>query len=349
MDKKIQTISPLVDQFSRTISYLRLSITDHCNLRCIYCMPKTDQLQLAKNRRFLPHSELLSYEELLRVVRCAVSLGMIKLRLTGGEPLMRRDLLGFIQELRKLDGLEKICLTTNGVLLERYAEELYQSGVRQLNISLDTLQRQKFQEITGRDAFQKVYNAIFHAQEMGFFIKLNIVAMKGVNDDEFADFARLALNSSVQVRFIEFMPAGDAGSWQQQRFIAVDQIRQQISTLGLLEPQNAQTGAGPAQMFTLKTEAGGEGSIGFISPLSHHFCDRCNRLRLTAEGRLRACLLHDYETDLKKLLRSGASDTDLLAAIRATVFNKPKGHGLQTAEDAELHNLCGGKMSRIGG
>lgn len=349
MSEKIQTISPLVDQFSRTISYLRLSVTDHCNLRCLYCMPEERDERLMKSRKFLPQSELLRYEELLRVVRCAASLGMTKLRLTGGEPLIRKDILGFIEQLTQVEGLEQIRLTTNGVLLGSCAERLYQLGVRQLNVSLDTLQRKKFREITGSDLFEKVWMGLHMALEKGFTIKLNVVAMKGINDDEFSEFASLALHYPFQVRFIEFMPAGEAGSWQQQRFIAGEEIRRQLASSGSLLPQTAQCNSGPAQMFTLTNEAGQQGSIGFISPISHHFCDRCNRLRLTAEGRLRACLLRDDETDLKHLLRSGASDAEIMAAIRTTIVNKPKGHGLQTTDDALRHNRNGGKMSRIGG
>ncbi len=312
-------------------------------------MPKEQQGTLVKKRQFLPHNELLTYEELLRVVRCAASLGMTKLRLTGGEPLLRKDILYFIEELTKVEGVQQIRLTTNGVLLERSAARLFQLGVRKLNVSLDTLQPEKFHRITGFDFFHKVWSALECAISLGFSIKLNVVAMQGVNDDEFVDFARLALDYPMQVRFIEFMPTGDAGSWQQKRFVAVADIMEKIGSQGEMTPLARQAQAGPAQMFTLKTENGAEGKIGFISPLSHHFCDRCNRLRLTAEGRLRACLLREKEKDLKALIRGKASDNDIKAAICKTIENKPKGHELHTAADARQHNRCGGKMSKIGG
>ncbi len=349
MNEKVQGISPLVDQFSRTISYLRLSVTDQCNLRCQYCMPKEQQGAIAEKRQFLPHSELLTYEELLRVVRCAASLGMTKLRLTGGEPLLRRDILYFVEELTRIEGVKQIRLTTNGVLLEKNAARLFQLGVRKLNVSLDTLQPAKFHKITGFDFFHQVWSALESALSLGFSIKLNVVAMRGINDDEFIDFARLAVKYPVQVRFIEFMPAGDAGSWQQKRFIAVADIIKKIGVLGELIPQQAQAQAGPAQMFSLHTDMGLTGRVGFISPISHHFCDRCNRLRLTAEGRLRACLLKDEERDLKALIRGNASDADIVAAIRNTIENKPKGHELHSTEDVLRRNRYGGKMSRIGG
>ncbi len=348
MSEKIQENSPLVDQFSRTISYLRLSVTDQCNLRCQYCMPGV-QNGMVKKRQFLPHSELLSYEELLRVVGCAASLGMTKLRLTGGEPLLRKDITGFIEALTQVEGLKQIRLTTNGILLERYADRLFQLGVRQLNVSLDTLQPKKFHTITGYDFFQQVWRSLQRALTSGFSIKLNVVAMRGINDDEFVDFARLALDYPFQVRFIEFMPAGDAGSWQQKRFITVEDIAEKIAPLGALTPLTAPAEAGPARMYTLETSDGRGGRIGFISPISHHFCDSCNRLRLTAEGRLRACLLRENETDLKALIRSGAADSDIKHAICHTIANKPRGHELRSTEDIVRQSRYGGKMSRIGG
>jgi cyclic pyranopterin phosphate synthase len=348
--EKIQAISPLVDQFSRTISYLRLSLTDRCNLRCIYCMPDENQDSTShiKTGKFLPHSELLSYEELLRIVRLAVSLGMDKIRLTGGEPLVRKGVIDFIKALGEIDGLKQIRLTTNGVLLAEYAEHLFASGVCHINVSLDTLQPEKFKKITGRDKFALVWEGLTIAASMGFTIKINVVAMRGVNDDEFLDFARLAMNYPFQVRFIEFMPVGEKDSWHKEQFIRADSIRRDIATLGTLTPFQRPYGKGPARMFELCGE-GGKGEVGFISPISHHFCDQCNRLRLTSEGRLRACLLKDYETDLKHLLRGGATDQEIVASIRQTVLDKPQGHTMRNEIDAQERARCGGDMSRIGG
>jgi GTP 3',8-cyclase len=351
VNEKIQTISPLVDQFSRTISYLRLSVTDRCNLRCMYCMPDDGEEAepLVKTGRFLAHSDLLSYEELLRVVNLAVSLGMNKIRLTGGEPLVRKGIVDFIGCLNNIPGLDQVRLTTNGVLLKEYGKQLYDNGVHTINVSLDSLKPEKFQAITGRDKFKEVWAGLMLATELGFRVKLNVVAMKGVNDDEFADFARLALEYPLQVRFIEFMPVGDKNSWQKKRFIEADSIRDMVSSVGTLSPFKKSYGAGPARMYDIETTDGRSGSLGFISPISHHFCDKCNRLRLTSEGRLRACLLKDSETDLKGLLRSGGSDQDIVDSIRQTILNKPQGHTLKDGLEIEEKAGCSGKMSRIGG
>ena len=349
MSEKIQSISPLVDQFSRTISYLRLSVTDHCNLRCMYCMPEHDGAgKPIKHGNFLHHDELLTYEELLRVVRIAVGMGMNKLRLTGGEPLVRRGILDFIKELSKIDGLNQVLVTTNGVLLGEYAEDLLASGVHQVNVSLDTMHREKFKQISGRDYFDKVWESLLTVERLGFKVKLNAVAMKGINDDEFLDFARLSLEHSFQIRFIEFMPAGDAGSWSQGRFCDSDEIIEKIRTIGSLEPSEKQRSSGPAKLYTFSS-GGRKGTLGFISPISHHFCDQCTRLRLTSEGRLRPCLLHDIETDLRVLLRGGVSDDVVRNAIRDAIFNKPKGHQLNTVQDVVEKSHCSGGMSKIGG
>ena len=351
VNEKIQTISPLVDQFSRTISYLRLSVTDRCNLRCMYCMPEDGEEvePLVKTGRFLSHSDLLSYEELLRVVKLAVSLGMNKIRLTGGEPLVRKGIIDFIHCLNNVEGLDQIRLTTNGVLLKEYGKQLYDNGVHTINVSLDSLQPDKFKAITGRDKFKEVWEGLMLAIELGFRVKLNVVAMKGVNDDEFVDFARLALQYPLQIRFIEFMPVGDKNSWQKKRFIEADSIHDMVSSVGTLTPFKNHYGAGPARMYDIQSPDGQSGSLGFISPISHHFCDKCNRLRLTSEGMLRACLLRDSETDLKGLLRSGGSDQDIVDSIRQTILNKPQGHMLQDELGVQEKAGCSGKMSRIGG
>jgi GTP 3',8-cyclase len=343
--------SLLVDQFSRTITYLRLSLTDRCNLRCMYCMPpeEQDRHDQVKTGKFLQHQELLSYEELLRVVRLAVSLGMNKLRLTGGEPLVRRGILEFIQQLFLLDGLNEVRLTTNGVLLAEYAEKLYGAGVRHLNVSLDTLEREKFSRITGKDYFASVWRGLFAAKRLGFRIKVNVVAMRGVNDDEFIDFARLAVEQPFQIRFIEFMPVGEKSTWEKKQFISSEEIKGMISQVGTLEPFVKSHGEGPARMYKLHTHSGKTGAVGFISPISHHFCDQCNRLRLTSEGKLRACLLNDQETDLKLLLRTGASDGEIIASIRQTIIDKPQGHHLLSDVSLRERQSCSGRMSRIGG
>ena len=351
MTKNNLPVSLLIDQFSRTITYLRLSLTDRCNLRCMYCMPKEDDDRngQVKTGKFLRHDELLSYEELLRVVRLAVSLGMNKLRLTGGEPLIRKGILEFIQQLFLLPGLTEVRLTTNGVLLAEYAQRLYNVGIRQLNVSLDTLVPEKFTKITGKDCFTRVWSGLLEAKRLGFRIKINVVAMKGVNDDEFIDFAHLAIAQQFQVRFIEFMPVGNKSTWQKEQFISSEEIKTLISGVGTLTPFQKRHGEGPARMYDLQSREGQRGSVGFISPISHHFCDQCNRLRLTSEGKLRACLLNDRETALKDLLRTGASDETLIAAIRQTIMDKPQGHAMDQEFQAPERQSCSGQMSRIGG
>lgn len=351
MTKKSSPAVPLIDQFSRTITYLRLSLTDRCNLRCMYCMPQEEQGRddQVKTGKLLNHIELLSYEELLRVVRLAVSLGMNKLRLTGGEPLVRKGILEFIQQLFLLEGLTEVRLTTNGVLLAEYAQRLFDAGVRHLNVSLDTLIPEKFTKIAGKDAFTSVWDGLLEAKRLGFKIKLNVVAMRGINDDEFVDFARMAVEQPFQVRFIEFMPVGDKSTWQKEQFISSAEVKALISTIGTLTPFQTRHGEGPARMYDLQTPNGNKGAVGFISPISHHFCDQCNRLRLTSEGKLRACLLNDKETDLKLLLRGGASDEELISSIRKTIIDKPQGHVLSKEFDGEERKSCSGQMSRIGG
>jgi len=327
----------LLDSFARSVNYLRVSLTDQCNLRCFYCTPKSIDDKLAAG-------ELLSYEELLRVIEIAAGLGIRKVRLTGGEPLVRRDITGFIDRLTRLDGIEEVRITTNGILLADKSEDLYKAGIRKLNISLDTLKPERFREITGVDAFEGVWRGVEEALERGVStVKINVVAMNTINDDEFIDFARLTLERPVQVRFIEFMPMGDDSNWSKDYYIRSGDIRAGIENeLGGLTPVRLGKLDGPARTYRLP---GASGTVGFISPISDHFCSRCNRLRLTAEGRLRSCLLTDRETDLKKLIRSGGSADDIRASIIETIRNKPEGHKLS---ESQINN-CHGRMSRIGG
>ena len=341
-------LPPLVDQYDRTISYLRISLTDRCNLRCLYCMPEDEEGIHTKTGVVLQHLDLLTYEEILRIARLVTEVGISKIRLTGGEPLVRKDVLTFIKELKSNDNLEELSLTTNGVLLAEYGEKLWQYGVRRLNISLDTLQPEKFLKITKRDLFHKVWQGIETAEKCGFKIKLNVVAMNGINSDEFVDFARLALQHNFEVRFIEFMPLGKSSTWSKEKFIAAEEIIDMVSSIATLTPCMHLGSAGPATMFDMVGNDGRTGKIGFISPLSHHFCDQCNRLRLTSEGKLRSCLLNDKETDLKSIIRNGGSDADLLAQIRKAVLHKPKGHSIDTSGQGDEGN-CLGQMSRIGG
>ncbi|RWX50306.1 Molybdenum Cofactor Synthesis C [Candidatus Electrothrix marina] len=224
----------LKDLFSRTVSYLRLSLTDRCNLKCLYCVPEKDRSQCSPR---LDHNDLLSYEELLRVVRVAVSMGISKLRLTGGEPLVRRDIMHFIDQLAEIDNLNDIRITTNGVLLEKFADPLVAAGIRKINISLDTLKPERFERITGVDCFTQVWRGIERAQAVGFFpIKLNTVVMRGINDDELGDFVRMSQETAMQIRFIEFMPIGSSSSWDKKVYMSSDEIMDRIREMGELIP-----------------------------------------------------------------------------------------------------------------
>lgn len=344
--KQIQVVPGkpvLLDDFSRTISYLRLSLTDRCNLRCMYCMTEG---QPHESFTKLEHQDLFTYEELIRVVRIAVGLGITKLRLTGGEPLARRNVIYLVRQLAKIDKLDDIRITTNGVLLAKYARDLYAAGVRKVNISLDTLKRDRFKVICGRDYFDVVWQGIEKVLKMGFFpVKLNMVVMRGINDDELVDFARLSMEKKLQVRFIEYMPIGNSSRWREDTFFPSDEIIERISSLGALNPLPAMNSEGPARLYRINN---GAGSVGMISPLSHHFCKSCNRLRLTAEGKLRPCLLSDEEIDLRKIVRSDGTDDDIRRVIQTAVRKKPVGHHLSDRQNG-MGQDCNGLMSRIGG
>ena len=299
----------MIDQYERDINYLRVSVTDRCNLRCTYCMPKEGLSQIG-------HDDILRYEEIFRIIRFATGEGISKVRITGGEPLVRRGVAEFIATLRAIPALNDISLTTNGILLESHAEQLFAAGMRRINISLDSLNADKYARITRGGDIHAVLRGIRKVRETGFDpIKINIVAIKGFNDDEVLDFARLTLANPYQIRFIELMPLGTAGAENDGRYLANSAIREQIETLGKLEAVNGKRTKteGPARIYRL---SGSAGEIGFISPVSRHFCNLCNRLRLTADGHLRACLLSDDETDLKGPLRAGCSDDEIGALIR---------------------------------
>lgn len=327
---------PIKDNNNRTINYLRLSLTDRCNLRCMYCMPE-------EGIDFIPHKEILSYEEMLRLVELTVQAGIRKIRLTGGEPLVRRGCLDFIEKLCQMEGLDEISLTTNGVKLKDYAEGLRNCGICRVNVSMDTLRRDRFRQITGRDFFDRVWDGIRESERLGFApIKINVVAMKGVNDDEILDFARLTLEKPYHIRFIEFMPVGEQNGWSDDKFISIDDIKDRITTLGNLQPILHSGMDGPAQRYVLQ---GAKGELGFIGSLSNHFCEKCNRLRLTAEGHLRGCLFSDEETDLKTPLRNGRDNRHILDLIEFTIKNKPKNHGIIEPEPRK----CVRQMSSIGG
>ncbi len=326
-------ICNLIDNHNRHLNYLRISITDRCNLRCMYCMPND---RLPK----LEHREILTYEEILRLVNIAVKLGITKVRITGGEPLVRRGVYGFLERLTAIPGIRDVSLTTNGLLLGQHMARLKEAGIKRLNISLDTLDRDKYNLITGYDHFDRVWENIIAAWRAGFApLKLNMVVLKGVNDDELEKFAALSLRYPFHVRFIEYMPIGMAGIDPSQH-VLTPEIMRRVGVLGRLEPVANGRQDGPARRFRLP---GAPGEIGFISALSHHFCETCNRLRLTASGKLRACLLSDEQIDLREPLRKGCSDRDIIRLFRLCVQSKKAAHRL--AENMRIKS----QMSKIGG
>ncbi|MGD8441946.1 MAG: GTP 3',8-cyclase MoaA [Desulfobacterales bacterium] len=325
----------LIDPYNRHLNYLRISITDRCNLKCIYCVP----------RHLIPrlsHADILTYEEILRLVRIGIKLGISKIRVTGGEPLVRKGVYGFLADLSSLDGLADLSLTTNGVSLKANLKKIKAAGIKRINISLDTLNRAKFERITGFNLFDQVWQGIEMALEMGFHpIKLNIVALNGTNDDELTDMARLSFDYPLHIRFIEYMPIGESQIGNGPLLLAPE-IKKRISVLGSLIPVTNAIDDGPAQRYHFE---GAAGEIGFIHALSHHFCDRCNRLRLTARGRLRPCLLSDHHEDVKAVMRSGGTDEELMEVFFKAVRHKPSDHNLAIQNPTRI---CG-QMSSIGG
>jgi len=325
----------LIDPYNRHLNYLRISITDRCNLKCIYCVPRDLIPRLS-------HEEILTYEEILRLVRIGIRLGISKIRVTGGEPLVRKGVYGFLTDLSGLDGLADLSLTTNGISLKANLNKIKAAGIKRINISLDTLNRSKFEHITGLDLFAQVWQGIEMALSMGFHpIKLNIVALNGINDDELTDMARLSFDFPLHIRFIEYMPIGESQIGNGPLLLAPE-IKKRISVLGNLIPVPNTMNDGPAQRYHFE---GAAGEIGFIHALSHHFCDRCNRLRLTARGRLRPCLLSDHHEDVKAIMRTGGTDEELAEVFFKAVRHKPSDHNLAIQNPSRI---CG-QMSSIGG
>jgi len=327
----------LTDPQNRRIDYLRISVTDRCNLSCVYCKPRA-------GLNVLPHREILSYEEILRLVALAVPLGISRVRVTGGEPLVRRGVVDFIAALDALGGLEDISITTNGVLLDEMADGLFKAAKPRLNISLDSLKAQKFRKITGSDNYDRVWRGIRRAEELGFFpLKLNMVPVRGMNDDEVVDFARLTLDRRFHVRFIEYMPIGDDDRWHKDACVPAGEIRANIEReIGPLTPFASENSAGPSVNYQLP---GARGVIGFISPITRHFCESCRRLRLTSDGKIRPCLLSDTEIDVKSPLRRGCDNAELERLFRLALELKPDRHNINDAGPVNFRRT----MSRIGG
>jgi cyclic pyranopterin phosphate synthase len=346
----------LIDSFDRVHNNLRISVTDRCNIRCFYCMP-------ADNVEFMPKESLLTFEEIERVVRIGVTLGIDRVRLTGGEPLVRRDLPVLVEKLAAIPGLVDIGLTTNGILLEEQAEALRSAGLRRLNISLDALDPEVFRKVTRREGYERVLAGIEAARRAGFSpIKLNAVSVRGLTEDQIIPFGQLARETDTVVRFIEFMPLDADSQWQRDKvlfaheiverlerefgpLIAVGKSSQTItsrldetSSLSILQP----TSNAPAQDFEF---ADGRGRIGLIASVSQPFCHSCNRFRITADGRLRNCLFSHDETDIRVMLRSNAPDSDIADAMVASIAAKAEGHEINTARfiqpDRPMYSIGG--------
>jgi GTP 3',8-cyclase len=323
----------LTDRFDRIIDYIRISVTDRCNLRCRYCVDGQFP--------FIAHDEILRYEEIIRFVRICAGLGVTKIRITGGEPLVRKGIPYLIKEIASIPGIKDIGLTTNGVFLGRQLVELQDAGLKRVNVSLDTMKKDRFAFITGVDAFDEVLTSIKMSVKTGLSpVKINTVIIHGFNDDEILDFAKLAKTRNVDIRFIEFMPFGDFELWQSSGIITSQEIEALIRTEYEITPGTVPD-RGPARMFDIE---GGKGRIGFISPVSTHICHACNRMRLTSEGAIKPCLFGDEEFDVKAMLRGGASDEEIAAFILSAARAKPE----RKAEMGQIRK-CQRNLQHIGG
>jgi cyclic pyranopterin phosphate synthase len=313
----------LIDTYGRLHDNLRISVTDRCNIRCFYCMPEHDV-------QFVPRAEILSFEDIERFVRIAASLGVRKVRVTGGEPLVRRDLPLLIRKLSVIPGIEDLALTTNGVLLAEQAEALYEAGLRRINVHLDTLDRARFQTITRRDDLDKVLNGIEVCRHLGYGpIKINAVAVKDLVEPDIVPLAHFGRERDIEIRYIEFMPLDAQGLWDRSRVLFADDIIRTLeSEIAPLVPVPDPDPRAPASEYEF---ADGVGRVGFIASVSRPFCLSCNRIRLTADGKLRYCLFAVEETDVKALLRNGGSDAQIAEVIRSTVWDKWQGHEINTA------------------
>ncbi len=325
----------MVDSYGRRLHYLRVSLTDACNLRCVYCMPEDIQ--------FRPASQLMQDDEILTLVRVGASLGVDKIRLTGGEPTVRRGVVELVRAIKAIPGIKRVAMTTNGVKLAQLAAPLAQAGLAQVNISVDSLDPDKFRRITRRGEVDDVWRGIAASERAGLRpVKLNCVVTRGFNDDEVVDLARLSLDNDWEIRFIELMPLGTVADFQHDQVVPSAETKAAIeAALGPLEVEPGHNGHDPARAYRL---SGAKGRLGFISSVSEPFCAGCNRLRLTADGKLRLCLLRDDEVDLLTPLRAGADFEALRRLMADAAFHKPWGHRLEENDIATSR-----EMSQIGG
>lgn len=326
----------MLDRFNRQIEYLRVSVTDRCNLRCTYCMPP-------EGVEMKSHEEILSLEEIVQIVQALVPLGISKIRLTGGEPLVRKGLPSLVKRLAAIPQIKDLSLTTNGLLLPQYAQELKEAGLNRVNISLDTLDGEKYRQITRLGNINQVHQGIKAALAAGLDpVKINVVVIKGFNDDEIQDFARLTLDFPLHVRFIELMPIGQSAKKALDLYLPVLEVKQIIEKDYRLTPVDVLRGNGPAKYYQIP---GAQGTVGFIGAISQHFCQSCNRMRLTADGKLRPCLQKGTEYDLREPLRRHASFEELQRIFLQALGEKPKEHNMQK----EGWGQQARNMSQIGG
>ena len=324
----------LIDPFGRKIEYLRISVTDRCDLRCSYCM--------SEDVEFLPRQDILSFEEIIRITKCFAKLGVTRIRITGGEPLMRKKLPLLIAEIKAIDGIEEVAMTTNGTLLTQYAKPLFDAGLSRLNISLDTLQADKFSKLTRRDRLKEVLAGIQEAKKYPFdSIKINAVAMRGVNDDEIIPLTDFAIKNQLDITFIEEMPLGEVGYDRSVTFLPSDEVKASIAKQHSLVETDYVTG-GPARYLSI---AGTQTRVGFISPHSHNFCGDCNRVRITAVGRLLLCLGNEHSQDLRTIIRNGCSEDELVNHLVDALQLKPEKHEFDLAEEVQILRF----MSHTGG
>ena len=325
----------MLDKLNRKIDYLRISVIDRCNLRCVYCMPE-------EGIESIPHDEILTYDEILRICEIVSELGIRKIKITGGEPLVRKDIVNLIRDIKNIDKIEQVTLTTNGILLHEMLDDLYDAGIDAINISLDTLNTDNFKKITRRDGLEKVLMSIDKAYDLGIRVKINCLAIRDFNLSELVEIASFAKDREIDVRFIELMPIGFGKKYNQ---IDNDEILSILeSRFGTFEIVTEKRGNGPAKYYRNQNM---KGCIGFISAISHEFCESCNRIRLTSSGFLKLCLHYNKGIDLKGPIRNGISDEDLKKLIHDTIWNKPISHKFGHAseeQDIELKN-----MVQIGG
>ena len=311
------------DRFGRDITYLRISVTDLCNLRCKYCMPESGVESLC-------HSDILSLEEIVEIVKVAAKNGITKIRLTGGEPLVRRGFVHLCKEISKIEQIEDIAITTNGVHLKNMADDLFENKVKRINFSLDTLVKEKYNDITRRNDFDKTMESLFYAIEKGFKVKLNVVLIGGFNDDEIENFVKLANDYDLEVRFIELMQIGETANWSKDKFVSNKIVLEKVPKLEF------DSVSGVAKIYKIK---GQKGKIGLISPISCSFCSDCNRIRLTSDGKLKPCLHSKDEINLK-----GLSGEELEEVFKRGIFDKPEKHHLEEGKSESARD-----MNKIGG